>query len=191
MWRNTEERYGLVAVALHWLVAIVVLGLFILGLWMVELTYYDPWYKRAPELHKGIGVLLLLPLALRLAWRLVSPPPGPEPRQSAFERRAARIAHALLYLLLLAVISTGYLISTADGRPIDVFGWLSVPATITWLPNQADLAGEIHLVLAIGLIGLATLHAAAALKHHFIDRDATLLRMLGRRRAAGSNQGQS
>lgn len=186
MWRNNQETYGWVAVGLHWLTAAVVAGLFALGLWMVDLGYYDPWYRKGPDLHKGIGILLLLAVLLRLLWRAISPPPDPETSHSTLEQRLSRAVHTLLYLLLLSVMAAGYLISTADGRPIDVFGLFTVPATLTGLPNQADLAGEIHLVLAVMLIILACLHALAALKHHFIDHDRTLLRMLGRRRAPGS-----
>ncbi|MBK1699653.1 cytochrome b [Thiococcus pfennigii] len=183
MWLNSEEHYGLVAVLLHWLIAVVVVGLFALGLWMVELTYYDAWYTRAPDLHRGIGVLLSLILVARLGWRLGNVTPRPEPGQSPLEQRIAHLMHTLLYLLLFLVIASGYLISTADGRAIDVFGLFSVPATVTGLPNQADVAGDVHLILAIALVSLAGVHALAALKHHFIDRDATLLRMLGRRAA--------
>ena len=74
----------------------------------------------------------------------------------------------------------GYLISTADGRGISVFGWFDVPASITSIPEQEDVAGAVHFYLAWGLVILAGLHGLAALKHHFIDRDTTLLRMLGR-----------
>ena len=90
------------------------------------------------------------------------------------------MTHLLLYLLLLAIMVSGYLISTADNRSIEVFGWFSVPATITDLPKQEDIAGWVHLILASTLIGLVSLHAAAALKHHFIDRDRTLKRIFGR-----------
>ena len=184
MLRNTYDTYGLVAVSLHWLVALVVLGLFGLGLWMVELTYYDDWYRTAPAIHKGVGILLFITVTLRLGWRLVGPRPAPLATHSALERRIARITHGLLYVLLFAVMLSGYLISTADGRPVDVFGLFSVPALISGLPNQADVAGELHLILAISLISLAGVHALAALKHHLIDRDRTLLRMLGRRSAS-------
>lgn len=180
MWRNTEQAYGVIAIALHWLVAIVVFGLFGLGLWMVELTYYDAWYRTAPTIHKSVGVLLFLVLALRLLWRLGNPRPSAEPSLSRFERLASEVVHGLLYLLLFAVMVSGYLISTADGRPIDVFGLFQVPATLTGLPNQADLAGDVHLALAVTVIVLTSIHALASLKHHFIDRDRTLLRMLGR-----------
>jgi cytochrome b561 len=180
MLRNTQENYGLVAIALHWLVALAVFGLFGLGLWMTGLDYYDPWYKRAPDLHRSFGALLCAVLVLRLAWRIGNPRPLPEPNLTPFERAAARVAHALLYALLFAVMAAGYLISTADGRPLEVFGLIAIPATLVRLPDQADLAGDIHLALAIAVIALAGVHALGALKHHFIDRDRTLLRMLGR-----------
>ncbi len=178
MWRNRGDSYGLMAIILHWGMAVVILGLFILGLWMVELTYYDDWYRAAPTVHKGIGVLLFLTLMFRLIWRLANPPPSPFPGHSQLERRASKVVHGLLYLLLFTLMISGYLISTADGRPIDVFGLFQVPASVTGLPDQADRAGEIHLVLAVTLISVAAVHALGALKHHFIDGDATLVRML-------------
>lgn len=181
MWRNTDDGYGLVAVVLHWLVAVVVVGLFVLGLWMVELTYYDAWYRRSTDIHKGVGFLLFFVVLARLAWRLVNPRPVPEPTHTRLERVAAAVTHVLFYVLLFAVMTAGYLISTADGRAIDVFGLFKVPATIAGLPGQADIAGDVHLALAIALIVLTVIHSLAALKHHFIDRDRTLLRMLGRR----------
>jgi cytochrome b561 len=82
--------------------------------------------------------------------------------------------------LLVLVTLSGYLISTADGRPLQVFGGLAIPATLSGLEGQADIAGAVHLALASSLIGVASLHALAALKHHFWDRDGTLLRMFGR-----------
>jgi cytochrome b561 len=180
MLKNTSTDYGLIAIALHWLVTLAVIGLFALGLWMTDLDYYDPWYERAPDVHKSIGVLLFITVVLRLAWRWMNPVPRPEPTHAVWERRMAGIAHALLYALLFAVMIAGYLISTADGRPIQVFGLFAVPATLSGIENQEDIAGEIHEVLAFILIGLAAVHALAALKHHYFDRDRTLKRMLGR-----------
>lgn len=178
--RNDTQRYGLVAVALHWLVAVAVFGLFGLGLWMTSLTYYDPWYREGPWLHKGIGVTLLAIVLLRLVWRWLNPRPEELATHKPWERRLAGGAHALLYLLMLAVMASGYLISTADGRPLEVFNLFAIPALVTGIEHQEDIAGTVHLVLASTLVGLAVLHAVAALKHHFIDRDRTLQRMLGR-----------
>ncbi len=181
LWRNSPDDYGVVAIVGHWLVAVAVVGMFTLGLWMVDLGYYDDWYRTAPAIHKAVGVLLFVVVTARLLWRLFNPRPQPLGSHRALEQRAASITHVLLYVLLFAVMFSGYLISTAHGRPIDVFGLFSVPATITGLPNQADNAGDVHYVLAISLVVLAGIHALAALKHHFLDRDRTLLRMLGRR----------
>ena len=179
MWRNTPDNYGWTSIALHWLVAVAVFGLFGLGLWMTGLDYYDAWYQRGPALHKSAGVLLFGIMLARLAWRLGNP----QPRLSGapWEQHAAHLAHGLLYILLYALMVSGYLISTADGRDIDVFGLFSVPATVSG-KNQEDVAGLVHEILAWGVIGLTAVHAAAALKHHFINHDTTLTRMLRVRR---------
>ncbi len=179
-WRNSTRRYGLVSILLHWGVALVVFALFGLGLWMVGLNYYSPWYRTAPDIHKSVGLLLLVVMLLRLLWRVLSPPPPALDSYSTLTRRGAVLGHGLLYLGLFVLMLSGYLISTADGRPISVFGWFSVPALLSGLPGQEDIAGAVHYWLAWALIGLAAVHALAALKHHFIDRDATLKRMLGR-----------
>ncbi|HBT55207.1 MAG TPA: cytochrome b, partial [Erwinia persicina] len=96
-------------------------------------------------------------------------------------RYSAVAAHLLLYGILFAILISGYLISTAEGKPIDVFGVLPVPAVFAGLGEQADLAGDIHLWLAWSVVILSVIHGLAALKHHFIDRDITLKRMLGHR----------
>jgi len=179
--RNSPARYGLISIVLHWGVALVVFGLFALGLWMVGLDYYSPWRKEAPDLHKSVGLILLAVMVLRVVWRFVSPPPPAPAGHGSFTRVAAKIGHAVLYFALFAVMIAGYLISTADGVGIPVFGLFEVPALVSDLPDQADLAGLIHFYLAWGLVIFAGLHTVAALKHHFIDRDATLTRMLGRK----------
>jgi len=177
---NTKDDYGLVPIITHWLVAVAVFGLFGLGLWMTELTYYDPWYRLGPWWHKGVGVMLLAVVILRLLWRLADRAPEPPTGHRPRERRLAVATHTLLYLLLFALPVSGYLISTADGSGLAVFGWFTIPATVSGIEQQEDVAGSVHLALAVILIALAALHALAALKHHFIDKDRTLLRMLGR-----------
>jgi cytochrome b561 len=176
MLRNTDSSYGWAAIALHWLMALAVFGLFGLGLYMVDLTYYDPWYRDSLALHKSIGLLLAGVWLLRVLWRLLNPTPK-DLSGSRLQALGAHAAHALLYAMMLALFVSGYLISTADGRAIEVFNWFSIPATLTG-DNQEDLAGMVHEWLAWGLIALVALHALAALKHHFVNRDATLKRMI-------------
>lgn len=179
--RNSSSRYGLVSIVLHWGIALAVFGLFGLGLWMVTLDYYSPYNHSAPALHKSIGLTLLALMVLRLLWRVVSPPPAILASYGKATRLGAKLGHGVLYVLLFAVLIAGYLISTADGRAIEVFDLFAVPATLTSIPDQEDVAGAVHFYLAWALVIFSGLHALAALKHHFIDRDVTLTRMFGRR----------
>ena len=180
-FKNTRTRYGLVAITLHWLVALTVIGLAILGLWMVDLSYYSPYYRSAPFWHKSIGLTLFAVLLLRLLWRGFNPRPEHLPNHKRWELGLAGVVHVLLYLLLFVIVLSGYLISTETGQGISFFGWFEVPALITGLTAQADRAGLVHYWVAIAVLVLAGLHALGALKHHFIDRDDTLRRMLGMR----------
>ena len=175
-WTNSEKHYGLVTITLHWFTAAVMIGLFALGLWMVELTYYDKWYNAAPALHKSVGILLFFVMLFRYIWRQMNP--SPTPIGSPLEQRLAGLVHGLQYLLLFATLVAGYLISTADGKGIMVFDWFMVPATLSGYENQEDIAGEIHLWLAWLLILVSSGHTLAALKDHFLNRVATLRRML-------------
>lgn len=176
-----RDTYGIVAIAFHWSAALLSIGLFALGLYMVTLSYYDPLYRTLPQWHKDLGAALVVLMLLRLGWRRLRPPPAPVAGYGAAERRLARGTHVLLYLFPFVLAAFGYFISTADGRPLQLWGGtLSVPALVTGIDNQEDLAGEIHLWLAWAFIGLAAVHALAALKHHFFDRDRTLVRMFGR-----------
>lgn len=177
--KNTTSRWGLPAILFHWVTAVTVIGLFILGWWMVDLGYYHEWYHEAPSIHKSVGILLFAWVAARLAWRLVNPVPHAAAGVKAWEETAAGIAHWTLYLLLFITMSSGYLVPTAAGDPVSIFGLFEVPALYTGIENQEDLMGDIHRVSAWAIVAIASLHAAGALKHHFIDKDSTLKRMLG------------
>lgn len=175
---NSHQQYGWVSILLHWLVALLVIGLYPLGLYIVSLSYYDPGYRLYPDLHRSLGVLLAGILLARLTWKLANPRPQLLVEKT-WEKLAAQAGHLCLYLLLLTVILSGYLMSTADGRSIQVFDWFSLPA-ISWLATrQEELAGSVHFYSATTLVVLAGIHALAALKHHFVDRNSTLKRMLG------------
>lgn len=178
MFRNTLRRYGVVSSLIHWLSALAVFGLFALGWWMLTLTYYDQWYRLGPWWHKSFGICLLMVTLFRVLWAVTNS--KPEPQGTHLEAVAAKVGHGLLYLLLFTTMISGYLISTADGSSISVFDVFSVPALLTDLPQQADIAGEVHWYSALSLVILATGHGLAALKHHFVNRDSTLIRMLGK-----------
>ena len=179
---NTDHHYGWITITLHWLVALLIFGLFGLGYWMVELGYYDPWYKQGPDIHRSIGIILFALMVFRLFWKTIQTKPKPLDSHNKLERVAGSLTHRLLYLLVFVIMISGYLISTADGRAIEVFQLVSVPSMGELFSNQEDIAGLVHQYLAYAMITLVLVHALAALKHHFIDKDKTLTRMLGHRK---------
>jgi len=174
--KSTDQGYGLIARLLHWGMAIAILAMFALGLWMRGLSYYSVWYHRAPEIHKSIGIVLLLVLGFRFLWRLFDQRPD-DSYLKPNERKISALVHHGFYLLLAALMAAGYLIATLDGHVISVFGWADVPS-IYQQKGLEDWAGLIHEWLAYGLMALVALHAAAAMKHHFVDHNKTLLRMI-------------
>jgi len=178
--KNSEHHYGWLAVVLHWLVAVVVVGLFALGLWMVDLSYYDEWYRKGPGLHRSIGLILFAVVVFRLLWRFINTSPRPLANHQRWEVVSAHVAHSLLYVLMFVAMVSGYLITTADGSSISVFGLFDVPSVTGQVKGMEDTAGAVHYWSTWALVGLAGLHALGALKHHFIDRDETLRRMSGR-----------
>lgn len=174
--KNSEAGYGIVARVLHWGMAIAILGMFGLGLWMRTLTYYSPYYKSGPALHKSIGLVLLVLLLGRFIWRQVNAKPNDSYLEPA-ERHISNLMHLAFYGFLLVLMLLGYLISTVDGRGIQVFGLFEIPS-IYAQKGLEDAVGLLHRWLAYLLMGFVALHAMAALKHHFINKDVTLLRML-------------
>ncbi len=178
LWENNSQQYGLISKGLHWLSALAVFVLFGLGYWMVDLDYYSEWYQRAPHWHESAGLLLLIVTLFRLAWRTITTKPEAISSHSALEKKSSAIMAFALYFILLTVLVSGYLITSADGKAIAVFDWFNVSAFILIAENQEDLAGAIHYYIAYTLIFMALIHALAALKHYFIDKDNTLKRMI-------------
>jgi cytochrome b561 len=173
--KDTPTGYGLVSRLFHWLMAIAIFAMFGLGWWMVRLDYYSPYYHSAPDLHRSAGILLTIALLFRIVWRLSNIKPD-DSELTAFERLGSRIVHIGFYPLLLALMLSGYFISTPDGRAIDVFSLFSVPSIIQQ-KGLADTAGLVHRVLAYTVMAVAAVHAIAALKHHFSSDSTILTRM--------------
>lgn len=180
-WKNNKHQWGLISILIHWCTAITIIGLFISGLWMTGLDYYSKWYQLAPFIHKSVGITLFVMTLFRLIWRLTMPHPAPLQSHTKTEIILASLMHVGLYTILFLIMIAGYLISTADGRAISWFNVIEIPATVTNIPKQEDLAGLIHLYLAYMVIIMASLHAIAAIKHHIVNKDQTLNRMLGRK----------
>jgi cytochrome b561 len=180
MLKNTRDRYGLVTKLFHWAIAFSILGLIWLGWYMVDLTYYDPWYHKTLSLHRVLGLGVLAAAVCFLLWNRVSPPPALPRSIPRAQQLAAAGVHHLLFLMMLLLPVTGYLISTSAGQGIPVYGWFEVPALLAVSEATRDLVIAIHYYCAYGTGVLAALHAAAAFKHQFIERDGVLARMIWR-----------
>lgn len=175
MLRNTTETYGLVSRALHWLSVALLLAVLVLGL-VVEEMAKGPVRSVTMNWHQSLGFLVLVLVAVRLLWRLVNPVPRPE--GTALTRRLAVLMHWALYALMIAQPLSGWLMIQAHGHELALFGRIPLPMLVAESEPLEEimeaLHGSIWIVLAIAALG----HALAALKHHFIDRDRTLVRML-------------
>lgn len=185
MLRNTTTGYGLVAIAFHWTMAILMLGMVAFGLYMTSLDQSDPSLYPLYQLHKSIGLVVLTLAVLRLAWRFVNPSPKLPEGMAPIERLAAHLGHAGLYGLILLLPFSGWLMVSASpwGIPTYVFGLfqvphLPVPAALGDKATAEALLKQVHEIAAWTLLALVAAHAAAALKHHFIARDDTLRRMV-------------
>ncbi len=178
MLKDSRAGYGLVTIILHWVCAPLILFLFGLGVYMRGLDYYSPWYHRGPELHIALGLLVFGLMSLRLLWRSRSTDPVSIPTISKSNLLAAKTVKIALYTIVFVISISGYFITTAEGQGASFFGLFSIPATVEFSASNIDFAGAIHKYFAWGLIGIVLLHAGAAIFHHFVKRDATLVRML-------------
>ena len=170
-------RYTTTAITLHWLTVLLILATFPLGVYMHELKL-SPFKLQLVSYHKWIGVTIFLLTLVRLAWRMKHAPPPLPDAIPLWQQRAAQGLHHLLYLLLLCIPISGWLMSSAKGVPVVYLGLVQLPDLVGKDKALGDLLQEVHEALDFGLLALVGLHVAAAFKHHFIDKDATLLRML-------------
>ncbi|CBL44160.1 Cytochrome B561 [gamma proteobacterium HdN1] len=177
LWRNSPNSYGLVAIGVHWLSAVLVIFLLATGIYMVTLSYYDTLYHTLPQWHKLAGVAIALLTLVRLLSLLVNRSPALIPAP-AWQLLAAHAAHHSLRVLLVVMVVTGYIITTAEGQGIVLWGEVSIPALATFDADAVDATGFIHRWCGYAIGAIALGHAGAALFHHFIARDATLVRML-------------
>ncbi len=178
LFKNTVTSFGFFSILLHWTMAVLIIAMFFLGQYMVGLDYYDPWYHSAPSWHKSIGICLFVLLIVRFIWKMIQITPSPFSNYKPWELKIAKFTHWSFYVLLLACCISGYYIATAKGVGIDLFGLIDIPALTSLQESQAEIIEDIHEVSTWLLVVLFLLHFAAAMKHHFIDKDNTLIRMV-------------
>lgn len=173
---NGVHTYTRSAIFLHWFMAFALVANFILGLTMSDLPL-SPQKLQFYSWHKWAGITLLALVTVRLIWRGIKRPPEllPAPR---WQQRAAKISHVLLYALMFAIPFSGWLMSSAGGFTVNYLGVLPLPDLVGKNKVLFEWLKDTHEVLNFSLLGVVVLHALAALKHHFIDRDTSLHRML-------------
>ena len=176
--KNNKHNFGIVTIFLHWLMAILIIALFALGLYMVELDYYSKWYVAAPWWHKSVGLAVFALLIFRVVWFFSHAHPAPLASYRVWEIKIAKLTHYSFYILLVIISISGYFIATAKGAAIEFFNLFEVPAMKRFDTNEADIAGKIHEYASYIVAFLFFLHVCATIKHHFIDKDTTFLRML-------------
>ncbi len=169
--KNTKNSYGSIAKILHWLIAISIIFMLFLGFFMSGRTLYT--------VHKSLGITILIIMILRVLWKLTNSIPKLPKNTPKWENIAVKLTHLSLYLLAFIMPFSGWLMSTASNNAPDFWWWFkwSLPG-ISTNHHLADFAHALHNILAWVIIGFVCLHILAALKHHFINKDDVLRRML-------------
>ncbi len=178
--RNDADRWGWISLGIHWLTVVMVFSLVIVGFVMQELPNSST-KATVYSLHKTFGITVLGLTVLRLLWRLYAGAPAPVAGTPRWQSAIASFTHGLLYLILLAMPLSGWLFHSASGFPprnLSWFGLFKLPSLSDRDVPLRDFALAAHEWLFIALATIVTVHALAALKHHYIDRDRTLTRML-------------
>lgn len=172
------KPYTYTAIALHWLIALSIGAAFILGLVMSDMPGFSMTKLKFFSWHKWLGVTIFMLAVMRAVWRLTHPAPELALSIPIWQRRAARWTHGLFYVLILIIPLTGYFYSLAAGVPVVYFAVIPLPVLIEKNDVLKVILQQTHMVLNFSMAALVAVHALAAIKHQFIDRDGTLSRML-------------
>lgn len=173
-----QQRYTNVAVLFHWLITLLIIGAFTMGLVMTDMPGLTPTKLKYYSWHKWAGVTILALACLRLLWRLSHPAPPYPASMPGWQKTSANALHALLYLLMFAVPLSGYFYTLAAGFPVVYFGLFELPVLIAKNDALKPVLKDLHFWLNMLLAGSVGVHVAAALKHHFIDRDGVIKRIM-------------
>lgn len=175
-WRSSTKAWGAATRFLHWGMAVVLLVQIVLG-WVAVSWRLSPTKLELFVWHKTLGIILLALVVVRLSWRLWDGRPGMDPAP-LWQRRLARGAHVFLYVLMLAIPISGWVIQSASGFPFRLFGAVELPVLVERSKSVQDLAESIHLGLFWLFAVLVLAHVGAALHHHWGRGDAALRRMM-------------
>lgn len=175
--KNTVYGYGSVAKALHWLSFLMIAGLLTVGFIMADMKPSPDMFKLY-NIHKSMGILLLMVVGVRLLWKAVNVVPVLPQGLHKMEKFLAHAGHALLYVLMIAMPLSGWIMSSAAGFSVSVFGWFTMPDLIAPQPEIKHTMEEVHEFIAWVIIAMVGLHVLAALLHHFYYRNNVLRRML-------------
>ncbi|PZQ48243.1 MAG: cytochrome B [Micavibrio aeruginosavorus] len=172
---NSENEYGIAAKSFHWLIAVLIIGLLPVGIGMGMLPN-EPFKFQIYALHKSFGLLVFFLGIGRIIWRFVSPPPEHLETHAHWETTLAGAAHFWLYVCIIGMPLSGWLMSNAGEFPVPFFG-IQMPHLIGKDEALGDLFGDVHELLGYTLLLVLALHVAGAIKHHVLDKDETLKRM--------------
>lgn len=175
-----NNRYTSTAIALHWLMAMLLVTLFIVGVYMHELPL-SPWKLKIYSWHKWAGITAFLLVLARLGWRFTHRPPKLPLNMPKIMQLGAHIGHVMLYVLMIAIPLSGWLMSSAKGVQTVYFGVLPIPDLLAKNKDLGELLRTVHMSMNFTLAALVIGHAGAAIKHHLIDKDDVLTRMLPKR----------
>lgn len=191
-WRNSSVNWGAVAKFFHWVIAIGIIGNIALGIYADSLPL-SAAKANAFHWHKTVGLTVLWLVVLRVLWRFTNPAPRLPLDMPVWERALAHGSHFLLYVLMIAMPLSGWVIHSASGFPMQLYGLIDVPNIV---PESADAsvvqdtAATVHYWIFIAICILLTLHVVGALKHHFVNGDSVLIRMLPLSRASDPIRGE-
>lgn len=185
MLKNSADTYGLVSRAFHWVIALLILCLIPVGFWMEGLPY-SPLKGSVYGLHKAFGITVLTLALLRVIWSVIlNPRPEPLESHALWERILAGLIHILLYIGMIGMPLSGWVMSSAGEHAVPFFGLFNLPSIVPKNETVFEIAGGVHTAAGYALLAAVGLHFAGAIKHHLIDRDGTLRRMGGNMIFAG------
>jgi cytochrome b561 len=165
--RNSTHAYGWVSRTFHWVMAALIIGMLAVGLYMEDMPL-SPQKLQLYGWHKSVGIVILILAFLRLAWKFSNPPMQHLNKLPLWQRIAARSTHALLYISMLAMPLTGWLMSSAYGFSVSLFGWVTLPDLVLPQRETAKLFKELHEIGMIAFFALLTLHISGAFRHYFL-----------------------